>query len=151
GVLAPDPATSSSRLRTTLQTDSRSHAGQAALDELVALGDPFAASFEAGEARFEQSRYREAFGAYTAFAQANPSDARAAKAAYGRGVSLVRLNQDRAGIGVLEQMAQRFPGTADAADSLFRGGRIRESLGDLDGAAASYAAVTALPGGGGSR
>src|SRR5207248_8429471 len=38
-------------------------------------------------------------------------------------------------------IADRYPNTADAADGLFRGGRIRESLGDLDGAAASYRRV----------
>jgi soluble lytic murein transglycosylase len=84
-------------------------------------------------------------------AQPGVSDAQAAKAVYGRGVALVRLGQDRAGIDVLEQMAQRFPGTPDAADGLFRGGRIRESLADLDGAAGAYAAVIALPAGGGAR
>jgi tetratricopeptide (TPR) repeat protein len=56
GVLAPDPASAASRLRAALQTDPRGRAAQAALDELVALRDPAAASFEAGDARFEQSR-----------------------------------------------------------------------------------------------
>src|SRR5581483_1649148 len=102
-------------------------------------------SFEAGDARFEQNRYREALAAYSAFLDQNPADGRAAKAVYGRGVSLVRLGQDRAGVVVLESIADRFPGTPDAADGVFRGGRIRESLADLDGAAAAYRRVMTMP------
>ena len=63
-------------------------------------------------------------------------------------MSLVRLGQDRAGIVVLESIADRFPNTADAADGIFRGGRIRESLADLDGAAQNYRRVMAMPGAG---
>ncbi len=148
GVIAPDPGAAAARFRAALQLDPKGRPAQAALDELVSLGDPFASSFEAGETRFEQDRYREALAAYSAFVQSNPSDARVPKAYYGRGVSLVRLNQDRAGIAVLESIAQRFPNTLDAADGTFRGGRIRESLADLDGAAQSYRAAMAQPGAG---
>ena len=131
-----------------MQLDPTSRAAQAALDELVSLQDPFARSFEAGDTRFDQNRYREALAAYTTFLQQNPSDARVPRAYYGRGVSLVRLGQDRAGVVVLESMADRFPGTTDAADGLFRAGRIRESLADLDGAAQNYVRVMAQPGAG---
>ena len=148
GVLAPDPTTAAGLLRSAVQLDPKGRAAQAALDELVALHDPFAVSFEAGDTRFEQNRYREALAAYSAFLDRNPSDARAPKAYYGRGASLVRLGQDRAGIVVLEGIADRFPNTADAADGLFRGGRIRESLADLDGAAQSYRRVLSMPGAG---
>ncbi|HEY3058544.1 MAG TPA: tetratricopeptide repeat protein [Chloroflexota bacterium] len=135
-------------LRASVQLDPKTRAAQAALDELVSIGDPLARSFEAAETRFEQDRYREALAAYSAFMDANPSDRRVPKAYYGRGVSLVRLNQDRAGIAVLESIGQHFPNTLDAADGMFRGGRIRESLADLDGAAESYRAVMAQPGAG---
>jgi soluble lytic murein transglycosylase len=148
GVLAADAATAAGYFRSSVQLDPKSRAAQAALDELVALHDPFALSFEAGDTRFEQNRYREALAAYTSLLQQNPSDSRAAKAYYGRGVSLVRLGQDRAGIVVLESIADRFPNTADAADGVFRGGRIRESLADLDGAAQNYRRVMAMPGAG---
>ncbi len=139
GIVTGDAA----HLRAAVQIDPKTRAAQAALDELVSLGDPFARSFEAGETRFEQDRYREALAAYSAFMDANPSDRRVPKAYYGRGVSLVRLNQDRAGIAVLESIGQRFPNTLDAADGMFRGGRIRESLADLEGAAESYRLVMA--------
>jgi soluble lytic murein transglycosylase len=66
----------------------------------------------------------------------------------GWGVSQVRLGQDRAGIAVLEQMPERFPGTVDAADGLFRAARIRESLADLDGASQAYRRVASMPGAG---
>jgi soluble lytic murein transglycosylase len=148
GVLDADPAAAASHFRSAVQLDPKSRAAQAALDELVALHDPFALSFEAGDTRFEQNRYREALAAYAAFLQQNPSDARAPKAHYGRGVSLVRLGQDRAGIVVLESVADRFPNTADAADGVFRGGRIRESLADLTGAAQDYRRVMTQPGAG---
>jgi soluble lytic murein transglycosylase len=46
---------------------------------------------------------------------------------------------------VLESIAHRYPNTESAADGLFRGGRIRESLGDLDGASQSYRALVAQP------
>ena len=144
GLLESDPE----RFRTAVRTDPRGSAAQAALDELVALRDPFASSFEAAETRFEQDRYREAMAAYTAFLEANPSDTRAPQALYGRGLSLVRLAQDRAGIAVLDSIANRFPNAPNsesAADGLFRGGRIRESLGDLDGASQSYRALVAQP------
>src|SRR5439155_516603 len=43
------------------------------------------------------------------FLQQNPSDARAPKAYYGRGVSLVRLGQDRAGVsGIRETVGDTF-------------------------------------------
>ena len=100
---------------------------------------------EAAERPERLRRYREALAAYTAFLQQNPSDSRAAKAYYGRGVSLVRLGQDRAGIVVLESIGERFPGTDDAADGVFRSGRIRESLADLTGAADAYRRVTSMP------
>jgi soluble lytic murein transglycosylase len=148
GVLAPDTVTSASYFRSSVQLDPKSRAAQAALDELVALQDPFALSFEAGDTRFEQNRYREALAAYSSFVQQNPADSRVAKAYYGRGVSLVRLGQDRAGIVVLESIADRFPNTADASDGVFRGGRIRESLADLDGASNAYRRVMAMPGAG---
>jgi soluble lytic murein transglycosylase len=148
GVLDADPTAASSHFRSAVQLDPKSRAAQAALDELVALHDPFALSFDAGDTRFEQNRYRESLAAYTAVLQQNPGDTRAAKAYYGRGVSLVRLGQDRAGIVVLESVAERFPNTADAADGVFRGGRIRESLADLAGAAQDYRRVMAQPGAG---
>ena len=148
GVLAGDTSTAASLFRASVQLDPKGRPAQAALDELVALHDPFALSFEAGDTRFEQNRYREALAAYTSFLQQNPSDGRAPKAYYGRGASLVRLGQDRAGIAVLEGIADRFPNTVDAADGLFRGGRIRESLADLQGAAQSYRRVLAMPGAG---
>ena len=148
GVLAPDPAAAAGKFRTSVQLDAHGRAAQAALDELAAMKDPFASSFEAADTRFEQNRYREALGAYTSFLQQNPSDARAAKAVYGRGVSLVRLGQDRAGITVLDSVADRFPDTPDAADGVFRGGRIRESLADLNGAADAYRRVMAMSGAG---
>jgi soluble lytic murein transglycosylase len=148
GVLAADPTTAAASFRAALQLDPKSRGGQAALDELVASHDPAALSFEAADARFAQNRYREALAAYASFLQQNPNDARAAKAIYGRGVSLVRLGQDRAGITVLESIADLFPNTPDAADGLFRGGRIRESLADLDGAAAVYQRVVAMSGAG---
>jgi len=148
GVIAPDAATAASQFRTAVQLDPKSRAAQSALDELESMGDSFANSFEAGDTRFEQNRYREALAAYTSFIQANPSSTRVPKAYYGRGVSLVRLNQDRAGVVVLESIGQRFPGTPDSADGMFRGGRIRESLADLDGAARSYRAVMSQPGAG---
>jgi len=148
GVLAADPTTAANYFRSSVQLDPKSRAAQAALDELLALNDPFALSFEAGDTRFEQNRYREALAAYTSFLQQNPVDPRAARAYYGRGVSLVRLGQDRAGIVVLESMADRFPNSADAADGIFRGGRIRESLADLVGAASNYRRVMAMPGAG---
>ncbi len=148
GVLAPDAATAASYFRNAVQLDQKGRGAQAALDELVAMGDPFALSFEAADTRFAQNRYREALAAYTAFLQQHPSDPRAAQAMYGRGVSLVRLGQDRAGIVVLENIADAFPNTPDAADGLFRGGRIRESLADLAGAATSYQRVLSMPGAG---
>ena len=146
GVLTSEASAAAGYFRSSVQLDPRSRAAQAALDELVALQDPFALSFEAGDTRFEQNRYREALAAYTSFLQHSASDVRAAKAVYGRGVSLVRLGQDRAGIVVLESIADRFPNTADAADGVFRGGRIRESLADLEGAAQAYRRVMAMPG-----
>ena len=145
GVLAPDPATATGFLNAALQVDPKSRGAQAALDELVALHAPAALSFEAGDARFSENRYREALQAYTNVIQQSPSDSRAPQAYYGRGVSLVRLGQDRAGITVLERIADVFGDTPDAADGLFRGGRIRESLADLDGAAAVYRRVVAMP------
>lgn len=148
GVLTPDATGAAGFFRTALQLDPKSRGAQAALDELVALHDPAALSFEAGDARFAQNRYREALAAYSSVIQQNPSDARTAQAYYGRGVSLVRLGQDRAGIAVLESIADVFPNTADAADGLFRGGRIRESLADFDGAASVYRRVVAMPGAG---
>src|SRR5262249_14595268 len=148
GVIAPDAATAASQFRTAVQLDPRSRAAQSALDELESMGDSFANSFEAGDTRFEQNRYRESLAAYTTFIQANSSSTRVPKAYYGRGVSLVRLNQDRAGVVVLESIGQRFPNTLDSADGMFRGGRIRESLADLDGAAHSYRAVMSQPGAG---
>jgi soluble lytic murein transglycosylase len=148
GVLASEPSTAAGSFRTAVQLDPKGRAAQAALDELVALHDPFALSFEAGDTRFEQNRYREALAAYAAVLGRNPSDSRAPKAYYGRGASLVRLGQDRAGIAVLEGIADRFPNTVDAADGLFRGGRIRESLADLEGAAESYRRVLAMSGAG---
>jgi soluble lytic murein transglycosylase len=146
--IAGDASSAASHFRSSVQLDPKSRAAQAALDELVAMQDPFAVSFEAGDTRFEQNRYREALAAYTSFLQQNPSDARGPKAYYGRGVSLVRLGQDRAGIAVLESIAERFPNTVDAADGVFRGGRIRESLADLDGAAQAYRRVMGMPGAG---
>ena len=146
GVLTSEASAAAGYFRSSVQLDPRSRAAQAALDELVALQDPFALSFEAGDTRFEQNRYREALAAYTRFLQHSASDVRAAKAVYGRGVSLVRLGQDRAGIVVLESIADRFPNTADAADGVFRGGRIRESLADLEGAAQAYRRVMDMPG-----
>jgi soluble lytic murein transglycosylase len=148
GVLAADPATATPFFRTALQLDPTTPPGQAALDELVALHDDAAQSFEAAEARFAQNRYREARAAYASFLQREPSDARAAKAVYGMGVALVRLGQDRAGIGVLESVADHFPNTPDAADGLFRAGRIRESLADLAGAETVYQRLIAMPGAG---
>src|SRR5207245_8895626 len=148
GVLTGDSSTAASLFRASVQLDPKGRPAQAALDELVALHDPFGLSFEAGDTRFQQNRYREALAAYTSFLQQNPSDGRAPKAYYGRGASLVRLGQDRAGIAVLESIADRFPNTVDAADGLFRGGRIRESLADLQGAAQSYRRVLAMPGAG---
>ena len=148
GVLAADPASAAGSFRAAVQLDPKGRAAQAALDELVALRDPFALSFEAGDTRFEQNRYREALAAYSAVLDRNPSDSRAPRAYYGRGASLVRLGQDRAGIVVLESIADRFPNTSDAADGLFRGGRIRESLADLDGAAESYRRVLGMSGAG---
>src|SRR5207249_2840157 len=147
GVLAADAdtATAATHFRTSVQLDPTSRAARAALDELVAPQDPFALSIEARDTRFEQNRYREALAAYTSFLERNPTDARAAKAYYGRGVSLVRLGQDRAGIVVLESIADCFPNTPDAADGVFRAGRIRESLADLDGAAQNYRRVMAMP------
>ena len=145
GVLAPDVNTAAGYFRTAVQLSPRDRGAQAALDELVALHDPFALSFEAGDTRFAQNRYREALAAYTSFLQQNPSDPRAPQALYGRGASLVRLGQDRNGVAVLESIADQFPNTSDAADGLFRGGRIRESLADLSGAAASYQRVIANP------
>ncbi|HEY0582133.1 MAG TPA: transglycosylase SLT domain-containing protein, partial [Chloroflexota bacterium] len=142
------PGAAATRFRTAVQLDPKGRPAQAALDELVALQDPFALSFDAGETRFEQNRYREALAAYTAVLQQSPSDARAARAYYGWGVSLVRLGQDRAGVVVLESIADHFPNTADAADGVFRGGRIRESLADLNGAAQAYRRVMAQPGAG---
>jgi len=138
GVLAPDPPSAAAFFRAAVQLDTKGRAAQAALDELVALHDPFAQSFEAGDTRFAQNRYREALAAYTSFLQQNSADPRAARAVYGRGASLVRLGQDRSGVAVLESIADRFPSASEAADGLFRGGRIRESLADLDGAAAAY-------------
>jgi soluble lytic murein transglycosylase len=148
GQLESDPSNAAARFATAARLDPRSWAAQAALDELVALRDPAALSFEAADTRFEQNRYREALAAYRQVLQTNPSDPRAAKAHYGWGVSLVRLGQDRAGIAVLESIGERFPNTPDAADGLFRGGRIRESLADLSGAADVYRRVMGQPGAG---
>jgi soluble lytic murein transglycosylase len=148
GIVAPDAASAARRFRSSVQLDPMGRAARAALDELVAQGDPFGTSFEAGDTRFEQNRYREALAAYTAFIQQNPTDPRVPRALYARGVALVRLGQDRAGIAVLESVAERFPNTPDAADGLFRAGRIRESLADLDGAARVYRRVMAQPGAG---
>ena len=83
GLLAPDSSSAASRFRSSVQLDPRGRAARAALDELVALAgqsDPFATSFEAGDTRFEQNRYREALAAYTAFIQQNPADPRVPKA-----------------------------------------------------------------------
>jgi tetratricopeptide (TPR) repeat protein len=55
GVLAPDPTTAASRFRSAVQLDPKSRAARAALDELVALQDPFALSLESGDPRFEQN------------------------------------------------------------------------------------------------
>ena len=145
GVLAPDPASAAGYFRTAVQLSPNDRGAQAALDELVALHDPFALSYESAQTRFAQNRYREALAAYTSFLQQNPSDSRAPQAMYGRGASLVRLGQDRNGIAVLESIADQFPNTSDAADGLFRGGRIRESLADFAGAAAVYQRVIANP------
>jgi TolA-binding protein len=143
GVLADDPTAAAARFRTAVSLDPRGPAARAALDELVALGDPFAASLEAADTRFEQSRYREALAAYSAVLQRG--DAGAGRAQYGRGVALVRLGQDRAGIAELESIARLAPDSAEAADGMFRAGRIRESLADLDGAAAAYGQVLGQP------
>src|SRR5207237_2846138 len=70
GVLAPDPGAASARFRQAVQLDPKSRAAQAALDELVSLGDPFSGSMEAGDTRFEQNRYREALAAYSSFISA---------------------------------------------------------------------------------
>jgi tetratricopeptide (TPR) repeat protein len=145
GLLAPDSATAATLFQAALQQDPRSRGAQAALDELVAMQDPAAVSYEAGDARFAQNRYREALGAYSGFLQQHPDDKRAPQADYARGVSLVRLGQDRAGIVALESIADRFPNTPEAADGLFRGGRIRESLADLSGAAGVYQRVVDMP------
>ena len=145
GLLATDPGAAASYFRNAVQLSPKDRGAQAALDELVALHDPFALSVEAGDTRFAQNRYREALAAYANFLRQNPSDSRAPQALYGRGVSLVRLGQDRNGIVVLEGIADQFPNTADAADGLFRGGRIRESLGDFAGAAAAYQRVIGNP------
>jgi peptidoglycan lytic transglycosylase len=144
GILAPDPAAAGSYFRAALQLDPKSRGAQAALDELAAVHDPAARSFDAADARFAQNRYREALDAYSSVI-AGGSDARLPQAYYGRGVSLVRLGQDRAGIAVLESMADLFPNTADGADGLFRGGRIRESIADFSGAADVYRRALAIP------
>jgi soluble lytic murein transglycosylase len=148
GAIAQDPITAAGYFRTALQLDPKSRGAQAALDELVALHDPAALSFEAGDARFAQNRYREALAAYTSAVQQTPTDPRAPQAYYSRGVSLVRLGQDRAGIAVLESIADNFPNTSDAADGLFRGARIRETLSDLDGAASVYRRLIDMSGAG---
>jgi soluble lytic murein transglycosylase len=148
GVLAPDSSTAAGYFRDAVQLDQKGSAAQAALDELVELRDPFALSFEAGETRFAQNRYREALAAYTTFLQDTPSDRRAPQALYARGLSLVRLGQDRTGIAELESVADRFPNASDAADGLFRSGRIRESFGDLSGAASAYRRVLEMAGAG---
>src|SRR5205823_13768654 len=80
GALSSDTAAAASYFRSSVQLDPKSRAALAALDELVARGDPFALSFEAGDARFAQNRYRESLAAYTSFLQQNPGDPRAAKA-----------------------------------------------------------------------
>jgi soluble lytic murein transglycosylase len=151
GVLAADPASAAASFRAAVQAAPRSRAAQAALEELVALRDPFAATLEAAETRFEQHRYREALAAYDAVLQTSPDDERAPRARYDRGIALVRLNQDAAGIAALQEVARLHPGSAAAAEGLFRSGRILESRADLDGAAAAYQAVLELPGAGGAR
>src|SRR5439155_19898163 len=148
GVWTPDTSAAASFIRSAVQYDTKGRGAQAALDELVSLHDAFALSFEAGDTRFAQNRYREALSAYSSFLHDTPSDTRAPQAYYGRGASLVRLGQDRAGIVVLESIADRYPNTADAVDGLFRGGRIRESLADLEGAAESYRRVLGTSGAG---
>ncbi|MGI9148811.1 MAG: tetratricopeptide repeat protein [Chloroflexota bacterium] len=148
GLLAPDASSAAGQFRSSIQLDPRGRPARAALDELVALEDGFASSVEAGDTRFEQNRYREALAAYTTFVQQNPADPHAPRAYYGRGVALVRLGQERAGIAVLESLAERFPNSPESADGLFRAGRILESLVDLDGAAQDYQRVMAQPGAG---
>ncbi|MBV9543041.1 MAG: tetratricopeptide repeat protein, partial [Chloroflexi bacterium] len=138
GVIAADPSTAVAHFRQAVQLDPKARAARAALDELVARQDSSATSLDAADTRFEQSRYLEALADYS-------TDQSTARAVYGRGVSLVRLAQDRRGIGVLESMATEFPDTSGAADGLFRAGRIRESLADLDGAANDYGAVIGMP------
>jgi soluble lytic murein transglycosylase-like protein/TolA-binding protein len=137
GVIATDPATAIAYFKQAVQLDPKGRAARAALDELVARQDPSATSLDAADTRFEQSRYLEALAAYSA-------DQSTARAVYGRGVSLVRLSQDLRGIAVLEAMASQFPNTRDAADGLFRAGRIRESLADLDGAANDFGAAISV-------
>ncbi|MBV9171852.1 MAG: transglycosylase SLT domain-containing protein, partial [Chloroflexi bacterium] len=138
GVIAADPSTAVAHFRQAVQLDPKARAARAALDELVARQDSSATSLDAADTRFEQSRYLEALADYS-------TDQSTARAVYGRGVSLVRLAQDRRGIGVLESMATEFPDTSGAADGLFRAGRIRESLADLDGAANDYGTVIGIP------
>ena len=77
GLLAPDASQRRGSIQVVGPARPEGRAARAALDELVALGDPFALSFEAGDTRFEQNRYREALAAYTAFLQQNPADPRA--------------------------------------------------------------------------
>src|SRR5207248_7156332 len=48
GLLASDPQTAVGHFRSAVQLDTHGRAAQAALDELVAVQDPFALSFEAG-------------------------------------------------------------------------------------------------------
>jgi soluble lytic murein transglycosylase len=145
GILAGDTVTAIDHFRSAVQLDPSSRAAQAALDELVARDDPADQSFEGADTRFQQNRYREALAAYVAFVNQFPEDPRVASARYGEGVALVRLGQDRAGIAALEDIGSRFPATPEAADGLFRAGRIRESLADLDGAAADYGQVINQP------
>jgi tetratricopeptide (TPR) repeat protein len=146
GVVAPDQSGAAAHYRAPVQAAPTAPAAQAAPNELQELGNPYISTFEAGETRFEQDRYREADQAYAAYLERNPSGPQASQARYGRGVALVRLCQDRAGVSVLQVIARAFPGTAAAVDGLNRAGRVWESLYDLDGAEAAHQATANHPG-----
>lgn len=140
GLLTGDP----DRLRAAVHLDPHGHAAQAALDELIARNDPSGRSLDAATTRVEQNRYREALTAYRSVAASSTDPSDVAQALYGSGVCLVRLGLDRAGTTQLESISARYPELPQAADGLFRGGRIRESLGDLAGADHDYGALLGL-------
>lgn len=114
-----------------------------ALDELVQRQQVDRVSFfEAGLVRFQAGDYEAAERNFDgALEAAGEAETRPA-AAYYAAVSRVRRGEEIAGAAELATVADRFPSSRYAADGLLRGGKIHESNGQLESAAAAYRRLT---------